>query len=106
MVAGNFKITVEDRNKFLYIVELKTGKKESAIEVKFSANTYDQLPETRKRIIDSYDKVCSYIIEKEFVGFIKEKLELSARVRSIVVPLTKIEFLIQSYKNYKKSSIK
>lgn len=106
MVSGNFKITVEDRNKFLYIVELKTGKKESAIEVKFSADTYDQPPEMKNRIIDSYDRVCSYIIEKEFVGFIKEKLELSARVRSIVVPLTKIEFLIQSYKNYKKSSIK
>ena len=106
MVAGNFKITVEDRNKFLYIVELKTGKKESAIEVRFSAYSYDQFPETKKRIIDSYDKICNYIIDKEFVGFIKEKLELSARVRSIVVPLTKIEVLIQSYKNYKKSSIK
>lgn len=106
MVSGNFKITVEDRNKFLYIVELKTGKKENAIEVRFSADAYDQPPGTRKRIIDSYDRVCSYIIEKEFVGFIKEKLELSVRVRSIVVPLTKIECLIQSYKNYKKSSIK
>ena len=106
MVSGNFKITVEDKHKFLYIVELKTGKKESAIEVKFSADTYDQPPEMKKRIIDSYDNVCSYIIEKEFVGFIKEKLELSARVRSIVVPLTKIEFLLQAYKNYKKSSIK
>lgn len=41
MVSGNFKITVEDRNKFLYIVELKTGKKESAIEVRFSSDTYD-----------------------------------------------------------------
>lgn len=106
MVSGNFKITVEDKYKFLYIVELKTGKKESAIEVKFSADTYDQPPETKKRIIESYDRVCSYIIEKEFVGFVKEKLELSARVRSIVVPLTKIECLLQAYKNYKKSSIK
>lgn len=104
MSTGNFKITVENGNNFLYVVELKRGRKENAVEVRFGASIYNQTDRARQRIVESYDKVCQYIIDESFVSFLKDKLELSSRVKSIVLPLNKIEWITQHYQGIKKSS--
>lgn len=98
-----FKITAESDHKLLYEVELKVGKKESAIEVRFGLDNCSKNDTLKKRTIESYDQVCSYITEDEFISFLKDKLELSQRVKSIVLPLSKIEWMTHSYKTYKKT---
>ncbi len=98
MVSGKFKLESKTKIEFLYIVELKTGKKESAIS-RFSSDAWS-IAETGRnyRLL----VVCSYIIERNLVSeFYKEKLELSARVKKHCSSIDWIEFLIQSYKNYK-----
>lgn len=104
MKTGNFKITVEDGDNFLYVVELKRGRKESAVEVRFGASIYNQNDRSRQRIVESYDKVCHYIIDEGFISFLKDKLELSSRVKSVVLSLNKVEWFTQHYKGIKKSS--
>jgi hypothetical protein len=104
MSTGNFKITVEDKSDFLYMVELKKGRKEKAVEVRFGASIYNQNDMVRQRIIASYDVVCDNIVDENFVSFLREKLELSSRVKSIVLTLSKLEWIIQHYKGIKKSA--
>lgn len=104
MSTGNFKITVEDKSDFLYMVELKKGRKEKAVEVRFGASIYNQNDMIRQRIIASYDVVCDNIVDENFVSFLRDKLELSSRVKSIVLTLSKLEWIIQNYKGIKKSA--
>lgn len=104
MSTGNFKITVEDKSDFLYMVELKNGRKEKAVEVRFGASIYNQNDMVRQRIIASYDVVCDNIVDENFVSFLRDKLELSSRVKSIVLTLSKLEWIIQNYKGIKKSA--
>ena len=104
MSTGNFKITVENGNNFLYVVELKRGRKENAVEVRFGASIYNQNDMVRQRVIASYDVVCDNIVDENFVSFLRDKLELSSRVKSIVLTLSKLEWIIQQYKGIKKSA--
>ena len=104
MSTGNFKITVEDKSDFLYMVELKKGRKVKAVEVRFGASIYNQNDMVRQRIIASYDVVCDNIVDENFVSFLRDKLELSSRVKSIVLTLSKLEWIIQNYKGIKKSA--
>lgn len=104
MSTGNFKITVEDKSDFLYMVEFKKGRKEKAVEVRFGASIYNQNDMVRQRIIASYDVVCDNIVDENFVSFLRDKLELSSRVKSIVLTLSKLEWIIQNYKGIKKSA--